>query len=44
MGIQANCPNCGASYNLAPAMAGKQVRCKSCQDTFVVHAGNGKAE
>ncbi len=36
MPIQTSCPNCDAPYTLADTMAGKQVRCKTCQQVFAV--------
>jgi hypothetical protein len=36
MPIQVACPNCQKQYNLAPRLAGKRVRCKSCQTDFPV--------
>jgi predicted Zn finger-like uncharacterized protein len=39
MSIATKCSHCGASYNLNDGMAGKKVRCKSCQETFLVPAG-----
>jgi predicted Zn finger-like uncharacterized protein len=38
MSIATKCSHCGASYNLNDQMAGKTVRCKHCQETFVVAA------
>src|SRR5258708_7715484 len=36
MPIQAQCPDCDASYNLADDQEGKKVRCRKCQTTFTV--------
>jgi predicted Zn finger-like uncharacterized protein len=36
MAIETSCPNCGKEYSLADAQLGKTVRCKGCEDTFVV--------
>lgn len=36
MSIPATCPGCNAYYQLADAMRGKKVRCKSCAEIFVV--------
>src|SRR5438067_2514338 len=36
MPIQATCPACGASYQLADLMRGKYVRCRGCGDSFLV--------
>jgi predicted Zn finger-like uncharacterized protein len=36
MSIATKCSHCGAAYNLNDAMLGKTVRCKSCQESFVV--------
>lgn len=36
MPIPAVCPHCQTNYNLADTMAGKQVRCKMCSNTFLV--------
>ena len=36
MAISTNCPSCGAGYNLADDMAGKNVECKGCKNAFVV--------
>src|SRR5262249_55932835 len=36
MSIATKCSHCGALYNLNDGMAGKKVRCKSCQEIFVV--------
>jgi predicted Zn finger-like uncharacterized protein len=36
MPIQAQCPDCDASYNLADDQEGKKVRCKKCQTAFTV--------
>jgi predicted Zn finger-like uncharacterized protein len=38
MSIATKCSHCGASYNLNDQMRGKTVRCKHCQETFVVGA------
>ena len=43
MSIQARCPNCDASYNLAELQRGKKVRCRKCSDTFVVGEKNNEA-
>ncbi len=44
MSIPATCSHCGASYNLNDQMLGKKVRCKSCQQAFVVGDGpSGRA-
>jgi predicted Zn finger-like uncharacterized protein len=44
MSIATKCSHCGASYNLNEGMAGKKVRCKSCQEIFLVPAaGAAKA-
>jgi len=36
MPLQISCPHCDASFNVADTMSGKKVRCKSCQEIFVV--------
>src|SRR4051794_36510885 len=36
MSIEVSCPACGAAYNLNDKLEGKRVRCKNCDDTFVV--------
>lgn len=36
MPIQATCPKCLASYNLADRQLGKKVRCKGCEEIFEV--------
>ena len=36
MPIQAKCPGCGAAYTLVDDQRGKRVRCKKCDETFVV--------
>lgn len=36
MPIPVECGSCGASYNLADAMAGKRVRCRECEKTIRV--------
>jgi predicted Zn finger-like uncharacterized protein len=36
MSISANCPDCGAGYNLDAGLAGKRVRCQKCEGTFAV--------
>ena len=36
MPIQAKCPGCGAVYTLVDDQRGKRVRCRKCDDTFVV--------
>jgi predicted Zn finger-like uncharacterized protein len=41
MSIATKCSHCGAPYNLNDGMAGKKVRCKSCQEIFVVQAAGG---
>jgi predicted Zn finger-like uncharacterized protein len=40
MSIATQCSHCGAAYNLNDAMLGKTVRCKSCQEAFVVGPAN----
>jgi predicted Zn finger-like uncharacterized protein len=44
MSIPAKCSHCGASYNLNDRMAGKTVRCKQCQETFVVEAAEASGQ
>src|SRR5260370_38342618 len=44
MPIQTACPNCGKNYNLADAMNGKTVKCKSCAKIFLVGAVAAKAQ
>src|SRR5262245_62906438 len=39
MAISARCPSCGASFLLDEELAGKYVRCRDCQNTFLVPAG-----
>jgi predicted Zn finger-like uncharacterized protein len=41
MSIATKCSHCGASYNLNDQMRGKTVRCKGCQETFLVAAAAG---
>jgi predicted Zn finger-like uncharacterized protein len=36
MPLSVTCPHCGTNYNLAAELRGKKVRCKACQETFVV--------
>src|SRR5206468_2999301 len=36
MSIPTVCPHCGTSFVLNDALLGKKVRCKSCQQPFVV--------
>lgn len=36
MTIATNCPDCNASYNLDPSLAGKRVRCRQCESSFLV--------
>jgi hypothetical protein len=36
MPIRTACPACGAPYNLADHLEGKTVKCKGCQEPFVV--------
>jgi predicted Zn finger-like uncharacterized protein len=36
MAIQTECPHCRNSYSLADGLIGKTVRCKNCQEPFVV--------
>lgn len=36
MAISTVCPACNANYQLADTMRGKRVRCKSCEEIFVV--------
>lgn len=36
MPISAECPECGARYNLAESMAGKKITCKKCDAAFAV--------
>ncbi|HEY7329883.1 MAG TPA: zinc-ribbon domain-containing protein [Gemmataceae bacterium] len=38
MSIATTCPSCDASYQLADSMLGKKVRCKSCEEIFVVRS------
>jgi hypothetical protein len=38
MAIQTACPACNAQYNLADHLEGKTVKCKGCQEPFVVGA------
>jgi predicted Zn finger-like uncharacterized protein len=38
-----DCPNCGASYPLSPALVGRRVRCPKCQHVFVCQVGRGPA-
>jgi predicted Zn finger-like uncharacterized protein len=43
MAIKAVCPECRTVYQLADQQAGKKVRCKSCQEVFVVEAASQRA-
>jgi hypothetical protein len=36
MAISTTCPHCGKTSNLPAELRGKKVRCKSCEETFVV--------
>lgn len=36
MPISTTCPECGAKYNLAEAMAGKKIKCKKCEAVIAV--------
>jgi len=36
MAIEMDCPHCGKQYSLAETQVGKKVRCRGCDDTFVV--------
>jgi predicted Zn finger-like uncharacterized protein len=38
MAIKTSCPHCSQSYSLADSQLGKNVRCKSCTEPFVVRA------
>jgi S1-C subfamily serine protease len=38
MALHAICPNCQSGFTLPDEVAGKKVRCKSCQVIFAVHA------
>ncbi len=41
MPIELNCPECGKSYKLQDALAGKKVRCKACSAVMVVPQTEG---
>jgi predicted Zn finger-like uncharacterized protein len=43
MSIAAQCPHCGASYNLADSTEGKKVVCKRCNKAFEVRPRKGPA-
>ncbi len=36
MNIDIECPHCSRRYSVGPQTAGKQVRCKACQKTFLI--------
>src|SRR5947209_4261857 len=36
MPLSITCPHCGKGLSLAAELRGKKVRCKACQETFVV--------
>ena len=36
MAIEMDCPHCGRECSLADWQLGKAVRCKGCEDTFLV--------
>ena len=44
MAVKATCPNCQRAFNLADRLAGKQVKCTSCQFTFRVATTGSGAE
>jgi hypothetical protein len=43
MPITATCPGCNATFTLAESFWGKKVRCKKCQEMFLVGAGPRQA-
>jgi predicted Zn finger-like uncharacterized protein len=43
MPLHANCPGCGKDYELQDSLRGKTVRCKRCEETFVVGGAAGGA-
>jgi HEAT repeat protein len=44
MPIQTTCPACERGYTLPDTQRGKRVRCKNCQETFVVGAAAGAVQ
>lgn len=36
MSVKTSCPNCGRAYNLADNLEGKKIRCKECDEVFLV--------
>jgi predicted Zn finger-like uncharacterized protein len=44
MAIPTTCPHCRASFRFADEMRGKRVRCKSCEEPFVVRRGGDEEE
>src|SRR5207253_362093 len=42
MPVTTTCPSCQTVYNLADSLRGKKVRCKECQEPFVVGAAAGR--
>lgn len=34
--IETSCPHCGTAYRLKPELAGRMVRCKTCQESFEI--------
>jgi predicted Zn finger-like uncharacterized protein len=44
MPVEALCPTCGAVFSLKDEYAGKKVRCKKCEHTFVVGGGKSAAD
>ncbi|MBV9126095.1 MAG: hypothetical protein JO112_22310 [Planctomycetes bacterium] len=42
MAIAVACPNCDQSYQLADTWQGKKVRCKKCQEEFVVRPASSR--